>query len=116
MNALPTPDLSPVPEAMATFPTALEESVHLLSVSPQVLELTRLYGRGPLACSIGDTTWLFRWRYLTEPLTGVELQLSVGGTGVVICLETLTAFGPAADINRAELPAGLRAAYLNGIG
>jgi type III secretion protein Q len=116
MNALPTPDVSPVHEATATSPTALDESVHLLSVSPQALELTRLYGRGPLSCTIGDTTWLFRWRYLTEPLTGVELHLRVGGTAVVVCLETLAAFGPAADVNRAELPAGLRAAYLNGIG
>jgi type III secretion protein Q len=116
MNALPTPDVIPVHDVMATSPTPLGESAQLLRISAQALEMARLYGRGPLSCSIEDTTWLFRWRYLTEPLTGVELHLRVGGTTVVVGLETLSAFGSAADVTRAGLPAGLRAAYLNGIG
>jgi type III secretion protein Q len=97
-------------------PTPLGESAQLLRISAQALEMARLYGRGPLSCSIEDTTWLFRWRYVPEPLTGVELHLRVGGTMVVVGLETLSAFGPADDVTRAGLPAGLRAAYLNGIG
>jgi len=97
-------------------PTPLGESAQLLRISAQALEMARLYGRGPLSCSIEDTTWLFRWRYVTEPLTGVELHLRVGGATVVVGLETLSAFGPADDVTRAGLPAGLRAAYLNGIG
>jgi type III secretion protein Q len=111
----PAPDVSPVRDAIAASPTPLGESAQLLRISAQALELARLYGRGPLSCSIEDTTWLFRWRYLTEPLTAFELRLRVGGVPVVVCLETLAAFGPAADVTRVELPAGLRAAYLNGI-
>jgi type III secretion protein Q len=112
----PAPDVSPVRVAIAASPTPLGESAQLLRMSAQAMELARLYGRGPLSCSIEDTTWLFRWRYPTEPLKGFELHLRVGGVPVVVCLETLAAFGPAADVTRVELPAGLRAAYLNGIG
>jgi type III secretion protein Q len=112
-NRAETPGATRTPSPV---PTPLSDSAQLVRISDQAMELARLYGRGPLHCSIDDTTWLFRWRSLTEPITGVELHLRVGDATVTVGLETLTAFGCAADVTNRELPARLRAPYLNGIG
>lgn len=127
MNAIPRSDdfvishgdVSPASEAVEApgpRPTPLTQSAALVRISKDLAELLRLYGRGPLLCCVEDAKWWFRWRNLSEPLTGVALHLRIGDAKVVVLLETLAAFGSAADAARAELPAGLRAAFLNGLG
>lgn len=96
--------------------TSLGESAHLIRVPEQAATLSRLYSRGELRRCVEDTPWLFRWRYLAEPPTGIELELRIGGARAVVGLEGLQAFGRAADVTRADLPSGLRAACLNGLG
>ena len=96
--------------------TPLGISQKLTRISPRALELSRLYGRGMLRCSIGGVRWRFQWRALREPTAGIELRLRVGETQVALGLEGLGSFGTAIDVTRPEIPAGLHAAYLNGLG
>jgi type III secretion system YscQ/HrcQ family protein len=85
-------------------------------MSDMAVALGRLYGRDPLCRRIDDTQWRLQWRYPSEGLDGLELVLRVGDIRVGVCIETLTAFGAANDVTRPEIPAGLRAAYLSGVG
>ncbi len=102
---------APIPEA-----TPLSKSARLTSMTGDAAELTKLYSRGSLTRCIGDTPWVFRWRYFTEPLTGVELHLRIAGARAVVGLETLAPFGSAAHATGTELPPGLRVPYLSGLG
>jgi type III secretion protein Q len=45
----------------------------------------------------------------------VELQIRLGDVEVVVGLESLAIFGTAADVAKSAVPAGLRAAFLNGL-
>jgi len=101
-------------ESADAFP--LSQSPHLTSVSQQALEVAALYGRDPLSRTVGATQWRFRWRCPTESFTGVELRARIGSTAIILALEHLDPFAAAADVTRSEVPAGLRAAYLNGVG
>jgi type III secretion protein Q len=49
-------------------------------------------------------------------MSGVQMRLRLGGTEVMVGLEDLSLFGDAVDATRSELPATLRAAFLNGLG
>jgi type III secretion protein Q len=131
MNALPRPDEiqtadsdqtaagtpttavapAPIPEAIP-----LAKSAQLVRIRGDAAELTKLYSRGSLTRCIGETPWVFQWRYFTGSLTGVELHLRIAGARAVVGLETLAPFGSAAHATDTELPPGLRAPYLNGLG
>jgi type III secretion protein Q len=94
----------------------LSQSPLLPALSRHAATLGRLFGRGPLSIGISGAKWRFRWRHLTGPMAGVELRLRIGNAEATVGLEDLAPFGAAADVARPELPAGLRAAYLNGLG
>jgi type III secretion system YscQ/HrcQ family protein len=106
----------PTATAAAVGAIALSQSPHLVSISQQALEMASLYGRGALSRTVGESQWRFRWRCSTESFTGVELRARIGATEVILGLESLDPFASACDVTRRELPAGLRAAYLNGAG
>lgn len=94
----------------------LSRSPRLLRLSETNAAMSRLYGREELRRAIADAVWQFRWLHLAGPIVGVELRLRIGGAELSVCLEDLSLFGSAADVARPELPAALRAAYLNAVG
>ena len=94
----------------------LSRSSHLVRMTGGEAELSRLYSRRPLSPLIDDTRWLFRWRHVVDPLACVELHLRIAGAQVVAGLETLAVFGSAVDVTNTAVPAGLRGAYLGGLG
>ena len=96
--------------------TPLSGSPRLLVISERAAALAPLYGRGAVSRAIGATRWRFRWHCITGPMNGVELRLHLGGTEVMLGIENLDPFGRAVDAGRPEVPAALRAAYLNGLG
>jgi type III secretion protein Q len=96
--------------------TPLVSSPRLITISEQAAALAPLYGRGGLLRAIGGSLWRFRWHCITGPMSGVEMRLHLGGTEVMLGIENLAPFGGAVDAGRPELPAALRAAYLNGLG
>ena len=106
----------PPATAAAVGAIALSQSPLLASISREALEMASLYGRGALTCTVGASQWRFRWRCSTESFMGVELRARIGATEVILGLESLDPFASACDVTRGEMPAGLRAAYLNGAG
>lgn len=108
--------VEPTASTAAVGAIVLSQSPHLASISQQALAIASLYGRGALSRTVGASQWRFRWRCSTESFTGVELRARIGVTEVILGLESLDPFGSAGDVTRRELPAGLRAAYLNGTG
>ena len=104
---------SPEAEAVAT---PLSRSPYLLRLPQSAVALSGLYGRGALRRAIGDGTWRFQWRCLTEPFTGVELRLRLGDTEVLVALDSLATFGMAATEIESDIPSRLHVAYLNGLG
>jgi type III secretion protein Q len=103
---------------MSAVPTAalLSQSPHLTSVSERALEIARLYRYGPLLRNIGAAQWRFSWRCLTQDVIGVELRVRIGDAQVILGLESLDPFPQTTDLAQGAIPAGLRAAYLNGAG
>jgi type III secretion system YscQ/HrcQ family protein len=99
---------------MTPFP--LSQSSLLPRVSEGALALAAVYGMGEMTCPLDSREWRFRWVPMQEPLRGTELVLRVGSAQVAVGVEDLAIFGGAAEINRPEVPADLRAAYLNFIG
>jgi len=59
--------------------------------------------------------WRLQWRYFEGALTGLEVQLRIGGTDVLVVIEEPGVFG-VIDIDRPELPDELRTAYLTALG
>jgi type III secretion protein Q len=104
------------PPATAVGAIALSQSPYLTSISQHAQEMAALYGRGALSRAVGASQWRFRWRCSTESFTGIELRARIGATEVILGLESLDPFASACDVTRREVPAGLRAAYLNGAG
>jgi type III secretion protein Q len=94
----------------------LSRSPGLLVISERAVALGPLYGHGALSRAIGGVRWRFRWRCVTGPMSGVEMRLRLGGVEVMLGIEDLAPFGRAVDAGRPEVPAALRAAYLNGLG
>jgi type III secretion protein Q len=95
---------------------SLSGSPRLLAISELAAALAPLYGRGVVSRTIGGARWRFRWRCITGPMSGVEMRLRLGGIEVMLGIENLDPFGRAVDAGRPEVPAALRAAYLNGLG
>jgi type III secretion protein Q len=79
------------------------------------MALARLYGYDALFRTIDGTRWRFRWRFIRDLVSGVELRLRIGGLEAAILIEDLGAFGSAVDVTRPELPALLRVVYLSGL-
>ena len=96
--------------------TPLISCSRLITISEQAAALAPLYGRRALLRTFGGSRWRFQWRCITGPMSGVEIRLRLGGTEVMLGIESLAPFGGAVDVGRSELPAALRAAYLNGLG
>jgi len=94
----------------------LSASPRLRVISERAAALAALYGRGAMVRSSGGSRWRFRWDCITGPMSGVQMRLRLGGTEVMLGIEDLAPFGSAVDAARPELPAPLRAAYLNGLG
>jgi type III secretion protein Q len=95
---------------------ALSLAPELISISEQALEVARLYGRGTLLRTIGDTRWKFRWCCLIDEFSGVELRLRVGNAEVMLGLESLDTFSSAVSLTCRQVPSELRAAYISGVG
>lgn len=96
-------------------PLPLHRSSHLLRISEAASALATVYGCGPLHVEIEGERWRFAWVCQSAPLTGTELRVRIGDTEAVVGLESLSAFGAAAEI-RSVVPAALHAPYLNGLG
>lgn len=101
---------------MNAIASPLSRSGHLVRMTAEAAELSRLYSRGALLRVIDDTHWRFRWRHVADALTCVELHLRIAGAHAVVGLESLAVFGSAADVTHTAVPPRLRAAYLNGLG
>ena len=106
----------PIDELFVNVDKPLSRSPRLLRVSEQAAALSTLYSRGPAYCDIDGARWRFQWRYISGPMTGVEMSLRIGGAEAMLGLENLGPFGSATDVTRPEMPPALRAAFLNGLG
>ena len=98
-----------------TVAVPLSASPRLLVLSERAVALAPLYGLGAIRRS-GGCHWRFRWECITGSMSGVRIRLRLGGTEVMLGIEDLSPFGAAVDAARSEVPAVLRAAYLNGLG
>jgi len=112
-SALESWPLLPVPAHLVHdgMPVPLNHSTRLARVSTLGVELSRLYAREAFECDVAGRHWRLQWRYFEGPLTGLEVQLRIGGTDVLVVIEEPGVLG-VMDIDRPELPDELRTAYL----